>query len=296
MKRHAILIVEESATQRTILKDMVSREGYEAVEATSGAEATELLRSREIDAVLVGWELPDVAGPALCHRWNNAGELALVPLLIMTSYSGAEHVRDCLDAGALDFISKPPNQLELFARLRLALRLRDLGIQLRESSLRDALTGLYNRRHVQAELARHFEAARRYGEVFAVGMTDIDFFKKINDTHGHTMGDTVLRQLADYFAGRMRKTDIVGRFGGEEFIVILHGTSLANGMTAMEGLRKGLADKRFGSDEVVVNVTFSAGVAEWTPETADIDALVRKADEGLYASKQGGRNRVTAVS
>ncbi len=295
MKRQAILIVEESATQRAILRDMVTREGYDPVEATSGADAEATLRAREIDAVLVGWELPDVAGPALCYRWSHSEELGLVPLLIMTSYSGSEAVRDCLDAGALDFISKPPNQLELFARLRLALRLRDLGVTLHESSVRDALTGLYNRRHLQAELERHIEAARRYGEAFSVAMTDIDLFKKINDAHGHVMGDLVLRQLADYFVGRLRKTDIVGRFGGEEFIVILHGTLLANAVTAMESLRQGLAQRPFGTEEVVVNVTFSAGVAQWEPQIQGTDALVRKADEALYASKQQGRNRVTSM-
>jgi len=160
MKRRRILVVEQSATQRAILRDMVTREDYEVAEATTGAEATARLREHDIDAALVGWELPDVAGPALCHRWNNSGEFSLVPLLIMTSYSGAEPVRDCLDAGALDFVSKPPNQLELFARLRLALRLRDLGVQLQEASVRDPLTGLYNRRHMKIELDRHVASDR----------------------------------------------------------------------------------------------------------------------------------------
>ncbi len=295
VKRHSILIVEQSATQRTILRDMVVREGYEVVEATSGAEATCALHDREIDAALVGWELPDVAGPALCYRWSNSGEHSLVPLLIMTSYSGSEAVRDCLDAGALDFISKPPNQLELFARLRLALRLRDLGLQLHESSMRDALTGLYNRRHIQGELERHVEAARRYGQVFSVAMPDVDLFKRINDRHGHAAGDLVLRQLAEYFVSRLRRTDVVGRFGGEEFLVILHGTTLANAETAMESLRRGLTGRPFGSDGAAVDVTISTGVAQWTPEMPDVDALVRKADGGLYSSKREGRNRVTAV-
>ena len=296
MRRQAILIVEQSPTQRAILRDMVQREGYAVLEATTGAEGTEALRSTQVDAVLVGWELPDVAGPALCYRWSHSEELALIPLLIMTSYSGSESVRDCLDAGALDFISKPPNQLELFARLRLALRLRDLGLRLHESSVRDALTGLYNRRHIQEELDRHLSAARRYGEVFSVAMTDVDLFKNTNDRYGHTMGDVVLRQLAEYFDRRLRKTDIVGRFGGEEFIVILHGTALGEAVMAMDSLRRGLATYRFGSETVAVPVSFSAGVAQWTPDITTIDALVCKADAALYASKQAGRNRVTATS
>jgi diguanylate cyclase (GGDEF)-like protein len=295
MKRRRILIVEESATQRAMLKDMVTREGYEAVDATSGADATEKLRGQEIDVAIVGWELPDVPGPALCRRWNDSGEFPLVPYLIMTSYSGAEPVRDCLDAGATDFISKPPNQLELFARLRMAIRLRDLGLQLRESSIRDALTGLYNRRQLEVEMRRHCAAALRYGEAFSVAMTDIDFFKRINDTHGHAMGDVILRQMAEYFVGRLRTTDIVGRFGGEEFIIILHATPLPQAVVALESLRKGMAECRFGSEEIVVNVTFSAGVAAWSTEIVDDADLVKKADAGLYASKDHGRNRVTAA-
>jgi two-component system, cell cycle response regulator len=296
MRRRRILIVEGSATQRTILSDMVSREGHQPLEATTGAEATQVLRGQEVDAVLVSWELPDVPGPALCHRWNDSGEFPMVPFLIMTSYTGSEPVRDCLDAGATDYIGKPPNQLELFARLRLALRMRDMGLQLQESSVRDALTGLYNRRHMQTELQRHIETAKRYAEVFSVAMIDIDFFKKINDTFGHSMGDIILKQMADYFLGRLRKTDIVARFGGEEFLIILHGTLLQQAAQALDSVRKGLADQPFGTEETVVPVTFSAGVAQWEKGLTDVDSIVRKADEALYASKQGGRNRVTAAS
>ena len=288
MSQRRILIVEESVTQRSMLKDMVVKEGYAAVESVSGAEATEILRKQDIDAVLVNWELVDTTGPELCHKWHASGEFDLIPFLIITSYTDAAHLRDSLDAGATDFIRKPPDQVEL--------RVREFGIQLRESSIRDALTGLYNRRHVQAELEKHCESARRYGEAFSVAMIDIDFFKRINDAHGHVMGDTILRQMSDYFVHRMRKTDIVARFGGEEFLLVLHGTPLPQAALALEALRKGMADRRFGSDETVVNVTISAGVSSWSIDCADAESLIRKADEGLYASKQAGRNRVTAAA
>jgi diguanylate cyclase (GGDEF)-like protein len=291
-----ILIVEDSVTQRAMLKDMVMKEGYEAVESATGADATERLRVLDIDAVLVSWELADTTGPQLCRRWHESGEFNLIPFLIITSYADAEHVRDSLDAGATDFIRKPPNQVELFARLRLALRMRDLQIQLHENSIRDELTGLYNRRQIQTELDRHCEAARRYGEIFSVAMIDIDFFKRINDSHGHTMGDTILQQMSEYFSGRMRKTDILARFGGEEFLILLHATPLPQAGLALESLRTGMANRRFGTDEVVVNVTFSAGVACWSTALSSANDLIKKADEGLYASKQAGRNRVTSVA
>lgn len=294
MRLSRILIVEESITQRAMLRDMVVREGYEAVESTSGAEATERMRQKDIDAVLVGWELVDTTGPELCGQWHASGEYNLVPLVIVTSYDDASHLRESLDAGATDFIRKPPDQVELFARLRLALRVREFGLQLQESSIRDALTGLYNRRHVRTELERHCEQARRYGEAFSVAMIDIDYFKKVNDTYGHCVGDTVLRQLAQYFQSRMRKTDIVARYGGEEFLLVLHGTPLSQAEHAVEGVRRGMADIRFGAEETAVNVTISAGVTAWSAARADADALVAKADECLYASKQAGRNRVTA--
>jgi diguanylate cyclase (GGDEF)-like protein len=126
-------------------------------------------------------------------------------------------------------------------------------------------------------------------------MIDIDLFKNINDSHGHAMGDIILKQIAEYFSGRLRKTDIVARFGGEEFPIVLHATPLPQAGIAMESLRRGMADRRFGSDDVVVNVTFSAGVASWSAELADAQGIVKKADDGLYASKHAGRNLVTSV-
>ena len=288
--------MEESVTQRSMLKDMVTREGYEVVESSTGDDATEKLRTEGIDAVLVNWELVDITGPELVRRWQESGEFNFVPFLIVTSYVDAEHVRVSLDAGATDFIRKPPDQIELFARLRLALRIRDMGIQLHENAIRDALTGLYNRRYVQTELERHCEAAKRYGEAFSVAMIDIDLFKSINDSLGHAMGDTILQQTAEYFSGRLRKTDIVARFGGEEFLIVLHATSLPQAGIALESLRKGMADRRFGSDDVVVNVTFSAGVASWSAELTDAQGIIKKADDCLYASKHAGRNRVTLVT
>jgi diguanylate cyclase (GGDEF)-like protein len=295
MNRRRILIVEDSVTQRSMLKDMVTREGYDVVESSTGADATEKLRTEGIDAVLVNWELVDITGPELCRRWHDSGEFDFIPFLIVTSYADAEHVRTSLDAGATDYIRKPPNQIELFARLRLALRIRDLQIQLHDNSIRDTLTGLYNRRHVQTELDRHCEAAKRYGEAFSVAMIDIDFFKSINDSHGHAMGDAILQQMSEYLKARMRKTDIVARFGGEEFLIVLHATPLPQAGIALESLRRGMADRRFGNDEVVVNVTFSAGVASWSADLTDAQGLVKKADDGLYASKEAGRNKVTLV-
>jgi two-component system chemotaxis response regulator CheY len=296
MNRGRILIVEKSVTQRAMLKDMVAQEGYEVVETATGADATEKLRTERIDAVLVNWELEDATGPELCRRWHESREFDLIPFLIITSYENAEHVRESLDAGATDFIHKPPNQVELFARLRLALRVRDLNMQLLENSIRDALTGLYNRRQIQTELDRHCEAARRYGEVFSVAMIDIDWFKTINDLHGHAMGDTILRQFSEYLCNRMRKSDIVGRFGGEEFLIVLHATPLQQAGLALESLRKGMANRRFGTDDSAVNVTFSAGVASWSPALGNTQDLIKKSDDGLYASKKAGRNRVTLVS
>lgn len=295
MEQRKILIVEESTTQRAMLRDMVVREGYEVVECVSGVEATERMRQKDIDAVLVNWELVDTTGPELYHQWQATGEFDLVPLLIITSYADANHLRDSLDAGATDFIRKPPDQIELFARLRLALRMREFGVRLHESSVRDALTGLYNRRHIATELDRHCEAARRYGEMFSVAMIDIDFFKKVNDTYGHPMGDVILKQLAEYFLGRLRKTDIIGRIGGEEFLIILHGTPLPQAASALEAVRRGMAERRFGTDETVVNVTFSTGVSTWSEKRSDAHAILEKADECLYSSKQAGRNRVMAT-
>ena len=174
--------------------------------------------------------------------------------------------------------------------------------KLRELSIRDELTGLYNRRHLTERLEQESERGRRYGHGFSVAIIDIDHFKHINDTHGHAVGDEVLVQFASILRLQARFIDHVGqapertlgRFGGEEFMIILPGTSLAGARVCLERMRTAVAQAPFETSAGPVAVTFSAGLAEQQPDEA-AEALLQRADEALYRAKEGGRDRLEAA-
>lgn len=179
------------------------------------------------------------------------------------------------------------------AHLASALQNAHLHAQINELAIRDALTGVFNRRHLEERLDYSFELSRRYSREMAVLMIDIDHFKPINDTHGHPFGDRVLIEVAQTLQRRLRSTDIVGRYGGEEFMAILQETGAAGAQTVAEDLVRKVAELRFNAPNgEAVQVTVSVGFAAFPEHVMDLTALVKMADDGLYAAKNQGRNRV----
>lgn len=164
---------------------------------------------------------------------------------------------------------------------------------LAEASNRDGLTGIYNRRYLEAALAREFDRIRRYGGALSFFLLDLDFFKNINDTHGHLAGDEVLRQAAQRISKAVRSPDTAGRYGGEEFGVILPETSIAGAKIVAERLRNSMAGKEVTFNNIPITVTASIGVTELRQDTPSYEALIHEADLALYESKTKGRNRVT---
>ena len=296
-----ILVVDDNRDNVEIIATRLRFRGYEIEEASDGATALEVVRKNPPDLVLLDVMLPDIDGYEIARRLKNDENMPFIPIILVTARDTTQDKVAGLDAGADDYLTKPIDFPELEARVRSMLRIKRLQDEIEEKnrelerlSISDGLTGLFNHRHIHQLLHEEFERADRIGERLSVAMFDLDRFKAVNDTHGHQAGDRVLEQLADILRESAREIDRIGRYGGEEFMVLLPGTSIEDAEVFVERVRHEVARRPFsiGKDEPL-NMTLSAGIATYPhPAINDPETLVRLADEALYAAKAAGRNRV----
>lgn len=288
-----VLIVEDSAAQRALLRRSLEQANYRVLEAASAQEAQDLALKTSPDAVLLGWDLPDSDGPEVLRRWKAHGELQWIPVLMLTSHTEPEKIHEALECGAVDFLRKPPDDIELHARIRSAVRVKALQDELRFLASRDPLTGLLNRRALMERLNQELVRCRRYSHDLSVAIIDLDHFKAVNDAHGHDIGDLVLTQIAAYLQRGLREVDTVTRFGGEEFVALLPDTSLRRARDTLNRLRRNAAGESWGNVAHPVKLTFSAGLTCFVPALGDEpDFLIKSADTALYQAKDMGRDRV----
>jgi diguanylate cyclase (GGDEF)-like protein len=293
----SILIIEDSSSQRAALRSALEGLGdlTRILEAADGVVGARLLLSEAIDVVICDVELPGLAGEKLIHLAQGRD----IPFLMLTAVRSAKRRAALFRLGARDVISKPVDREELLARVRLQLELARLHRELCESNARlaqlsttDALTELPNRRHLTSTLEREWKRSVRYGTPLSVVMADVDHFKAINDRFGHPAGDAVLKAIAERLTCGLRVTDTAGRYGGEEFMLIL--ASPADGaLRAAERWRAAVETHEIAlENEVRLHVTVSMGIASRSAAVTSPDELVAAADSALYAAKHAGRNRV----
>jgi diguanylate cyclase (GGDEF)-like protein len=296
-----ILIIEDSASQRAEVRGVLQKSGlFERIlEADNGLRGLKLLLSEPVDLVLCDLELPGLDGEKLL-RMSRSAHGNQIPFLVLTSVSDSERMAQLLRDGASDTITKPFHATDLIARIELHLKLRRLqrqliekNKQLEELSITDALTGIRNRRFLTEVLSVEFQRAHRYGTGLTLLMADLDHFKAVNDRYGHLAGDRVLSSVAQRLKSQLRASDIAGRYGGEEFLVLLTHASLDAGFVFAERWRKALEDEPIELDAgTSIQITLSIGVATYLPSFKDWDELVGAADAALYRAKEAGRNRV----
>jgi two-component system cell cycle response regulator len=295
-----VLVADDSAVYRKLVEQTLPPDQYSILFAKTGQSAIELFRQHHPALVITDWVMPDLTGIEVCRQIRASAENFYTYIIIVTSASEKENVVEGLEAGADDYLTKPFHPKELFARVRVGRRLIDLHQQiesqnrlLKELALTDALTGLPNRRAVEDWAKGQLSAAVRHGFSFWVVVADLDNFKVVNDTYGHNAGDAVLKEFAGILKRRVRNSDICGRTGGEEFIIIFtHADECNVGIIVARVLRQ-LREHDFSFGSKHVQVTASFGIAGFQGKgVPDFAKLLNQADEALYLAKRGGRNRI----
>lgn len=294
-----VLIADDSLVIRAVVRAHLEEKGYAVVEAEDGIAAVERCATTRPDVVLLDIEMPGLDGYQVLARLKDAPELRDIPVVFLTSRSGMDDVVAGLEAGAHDYLRKPFEPQELVARVAAAAQVKKLQDQLRQRNdeldrmtRTDALTGLFNRRHLDQELIRQYSIAYRNCTPIAVLLLDIDHFKNVNDTYGHPAGDFVLQEFGRRLGSEVRAGDIAGRWGGEEFLVVLPGADLPAALTVAERIRLATCLAPVVLDGTQIALTVSGGCALGPLDTPE--ELVARADAALYEAKVGGRNRTMA--
>jgi two-component system cell cycle response regulator len=297
-----IAVVDDDAAIRRLVRLFLKRSGYDIAEFATGNEAREQLAKIPWDLAILDRRLPDMDGVDLCQELKSNPEFKSRYVIMLTGEDDQEDKVQGLDLGADDYITKPFQYPELLARIRAGKRIVDLQKELMETnrrlerlSITDGLTKLYNHRYFQDELARAFEESARYHRPLSLAMIDLDFFKKVNDTYGHAVGDDVLKAVSRMFQDSIRTTDLAARYGGEEFAIMMPETNLDDAIISAEKLRSLVESTPISTQAGPVPVTVSVGVATVPhPNIHAAKELVVAADNALYRAKRAGRNQVQA--
>ena len=300
-----ILIADDEAMSRRLLQITLERAGYEVIAVENGRQAAD--RICTIDGprlVLLDWVMPELDGPGVCREVRKRKDQSYVYMVLLTSKEAKEDVIAGLESGADDYLTKPFDAEELKARLRTGLRILGLENRLVEAreemrfkASHDALTTLWNRGVILELLTRELSRAHRENATTVIILCDIDHFKAVNDSFGHLIGDEVLRETAKRLLASVRSYDFVGRYGGEEFLVVLNNCDSAFAFARAEEIRNTIAQRPVQTSTGPVPVTMSLGLLlshEWGTRPAE--ELLHEVDAALYAAKRAGRNCVKVAS
>ena len=294
-KTPLILIVDDVARNLQVLGTILGRENYKIAAANNGEQAISIANNTLPDLILLDIMMPGINGYDVCARLKKDPKTSDIPIIFLTAKIELDDTVKGFEAGAVDYITKPFNSTELLARTKTHLELkisRDLlkikNEQLKKLAITDSMTGLYNHRYIIDSLSERIIEAKRYKQSLSVAMIDIDHFKKVNDNYGHIFGDYVLVKISMIIEETIRKTDIAGRYGGEEYLIIFTNTDKKNAFNMLERLRKSIEEEKW--DKADLAVTVSGGICEFKDE--DYSELIIEADRLLYKAKENGRNRI----
>jgi two-component system cell cycle response regulator len=297
---NTILVAEDDPVSRRVLEAFLVKWGFQVVTAMDGLDALRILESAAAPPLaILDWMMPGLEGPQVCQRVRAHPERPYVYILLLSARSQKDDLLHGLESGADDYLTKPFDAPELRARLHVGRRILDLQNklisareELRFRATHDELTGLSNRRVVLEAIDREYARRRREGGNLGIILIDLDHFKNVNDTYGHLAGDAVLKEAARRMTASVRPYDTVGRYGGEEFLVVAPSCDSSGAVKLAERIRESIQALPMPSVAGPVSITASCGVAvSTTAKPLDAQELLRSADEALYRAKGNGRNR-----
>ena len=290
-KKRDILIVDDSLVIRNNLKKELLKHKFNLFEAKDGQEALNFLKNKSVDLIITDYEMPNLDGLGLLKEIRKEKDKNILPIIALSSINNSAVVSRLLKNGANDYLTKPYSKDELMCRVNNAITNKELYEEIKQIATIDPLTKVYNRNYFYEASEQIFANAKRYNEDLSVAILDIDHFKKINDTYGHDVGDIVLKSVAKKMKKRLRGSDLLVRYGGEEFIILLPNTSLKKSFIAMEGLRETISKNKVEIDGEKIVVTVSIGISD-IKDTNSLDEAIKRADLKLYKAKNNGRDRV----
>jgi two-component system cell cycle response regulator len=297
---YQILVVDDSPVSRKLVEHALEASGHSLLFAKSGQEALDLFRRHSPSIIITDWILPDFSGLELCERIRAEAQRGYTYIIVLSAKSEKDHVVKGLAAGADDYLTKPFDSGELLARVGVGCRTVELHREidaknrlLEEMAHTDSLTGLPNRRAIEEWAARQLRGAARHKFPLWVVQGDLDSFKQINDTYGHDAGDVVLRRFAEILKGNTRASDMCGRMGGDEFLLVITHVASEYIESIINRMREEWAGCEFKFGSTAVSITASFGIAGFCgKEAPTFQMLVQRADKALYAAKRSGGNQV----
>lgn len=304
-----ILIVDDSLINLNLLGQVLIGQGYQVLPVNNGRDAIAAAIAAPPDLILLDVRMPDMDGYQVCQQLKADERTRSIPIIFLSGLGDTEDKLKAFQVGGVDYVTKPFHPEEVLARVRTHLALEKARSQLESTNreLKDALTreellartdwltGVLNRSHFFSLGLHEFMNSVRYDRPISILMFDIDHFKQVNDQFGHPTGDLVLRRIAQTAAGQIRSSDVIGRYGGEEFIILFPMTNVGQALAMVERIRREIDLLRVETDKGVVKVTISLGLTERLLEGDSLESMINRADQAMYAAKRGGRNRLVCM-
>ncbi|MBK1990040.1 diguanylate cyclase [Sphaerospermopsis aphanizomenoides BCCUSP55] len=301
-----ILVVDDVKLNLQVIGKILDKVGYEYTFASNGYQALERVKSAHPDLILLDLMMPEMDGLEVCEKIQSNPELAEIPIIFLSASQEQDHLLKAFQKGAVDYVSKPFHHAELLARVRMHLELKysrqklknllqeqvELVKKLEKLANTDPLTEVWNRRYLITVAEQEIKRSQRYNLPFSVLLIDIDYFKKINDNYGHSIGDEIIIFMTKTVIAHLRTVDCFGRFGGEEFVALLPETDIQKAIIVAERIRVNIENQYIDVENKKVSITVSIGVSSYNLGDETIDTIIQRADQALYQAKNQGRNRV----